>query len=57
MSSRIVAVPTNEEPARYRKFSSLEMAVKARLRGDRELTCMFWGRWKELMRVWNYMKR
>lgn len=40
---------------KYRKYATIEMAFKARLRGDRELMCMFWGRWRELMRVWNYM--
>jgi len=40
---------------RYRKYKTIEIAFKARARGDRELICMFWGRWRELMRVWNYM--
>jgi hypothetical protein len=40
---------------RYRKYKTIEIAFKARARGDRELVCMFWGRWRELMRVWNYM--
>lgn len=43
------------EPERYRKFATMEAAFKARLRGDRELMCIFWGRWREIMRVWNYM--
>ncbi len=44
----------NEEE-RYRKYSTIKMALKARLKGERELMCMFWGRWREIMRVWNYM--
>lgn len=44
-----------EDNARYRKYKTIEIAFKARARGDRELLCMFWGRWRELMRVWHYM--
>lgn len=44
-----------EEETRYRKFATLEQAFKAHLRGDRERLCIYWGRWRELMRVWNYM--
>ena len=43
------------ERERYRKYATMELAFKARLRGERELVCIFWGRWRELMRVWNYM--
>lgn len=31
------------------------MAFKARAKGERELMCIYWGRWTELMRIWNYM--